>query len=483
MTIILCTASCTDENLVKSGTQTEMSDFSLQEAKEYFQIQAKENLILSRSLDNKENRVLSPGDFVPNWDAAVGASMNGLACYDIPIAPTYRFKAISVDERHGMASAGKVNVYQKLLIVKDVKNTRMSQYILTLIPSKSYDNRNGAQTCTNFINCADKGGFTGVAIYSCVYSQITARVSIYKNGIRTKGVFLLGATGKADLAEKYELARLLVSTITLQKGRSALTRGEDNYDPTYDGGWIDEVIITPEPDYDFSQENIDNEKWLEETRPTGNVDPEPEIEYPPTPEDSADPPSNTNDTYDIDPRLEKALKGIAPILKLKGIDISKYNIVLGKDQCPVNAQTTFNNTIEICPEFYKNGLNERASIIWHEIYHIEKGHNQTNSATTPCDDLRLYPTEKIQEGLNCYLEWRFQDLKDIPQYDEILKGESEFMCTEYKLRNDPEWYANEIETYAAEKNNDIEKSDYYDGFTDFMLWKFEQLYEYTKNDK
>ena len=226
-------------------------------------------------MDNKKNETVSPGDFVPNWDAAVGSVNNGLACYDIPITPTYHFKAIYVDERNGKPSAGKVNVYQKLVIVKDVKSNRMDQYILTLIPSQLYDSRNGVQTCNNFINCADKGGFTGVALYSCVYSQVTARISTYKNGVKTGGVFLLNASGKTNLSDKYEQARTLASTVYIQKKKMVLTRGEDDYDYTYDGGWFDDIIIEPEPDYSEWGEN-DNEDWLNSSSPdTTPIDPEP----------------------------------------------------------------------------------------------------------------------------------------------------------------------------------------------------------------
>ena len=273
--MVITVVNCKDEVLLESRLQTDMKDFSLEEAKNFFQTQARDNLMLSRSLDNKKNETVSPGDFVPNWDAAVGSVNNGLACYDIPITPTYHFKAIYVDERSGKPSAGKVNVYQKLVIVKDVKSNRMDQYILTLIPSQLYDSRNGSQTCNNFINCADKGGFTGVALYSCVYSQVTARISTYKNGVKTGGVFLLNASGKTNLSNKYEQARALASAVYIQKKKMVLTRGEDDYDYTYDGGWFDDIIIEPEPDYSEWGEN-DNEDWLNSSSPdTTPIDPEP----------------------------------------------------------------------------------------------------------------------------------------------------------------------------------------------------------------
>lgn len=479
--MVITVVNCKDEDLLESRLQTDMKDFSLEEAKNFFQTQARDNLMLSRSLDNKKNETVSPGDFVPNWDAAVGSVNNGLACYDIPITPTYHFKAIYVDERSGKPSAGKANVYQKLVIVKDVKSNRMDQYILTLIPSKLYDNRNGVQTCNNFINCADKGGFTGVALYSCVYSQVTARISTFKNGVKTGGVFLLNASGKTNLSNKYEQARALASAVYIQKKKMVLTRGEDDYDYTYDGGWFDDIIIEPEPDYSEWGEN-DNEDWLNSSSPdTTPIDPEPTEPESTSQEDDTVTEKPTTNTGDEDPQLSTALKDITPILKKVNIDISKYKIVQGTGQCPVNAQTLANNTIEICTEFYNHKDNERASIIWHEIYHINNGHNQANSTKSPCSEIILVPTGHILEGLNLYVEWRLDGVKDSKQYDSLLKGEKDFMCSEFSLRNDPQWYLNEVKTYNAERDNGIEKLPYYEGLINFMQWKYEQLYEYSKN--
>lgn len=288
---MFCIVNCTDEDSIKLDTQIEMKDFSLQEAKTFFEKQSEVSLITSRSLNNKS---ITPGDFIPKWEVAIGSSKNGIACYDIPITPTYQYKAIHVDEKNGFPSAGKVNIYQKLIIIKDLNSKRMGQYILTLIPSKTYDNKYSHDICNKFINCADKGEFTGIAIYSCVYSNLTARVSQYKNGIKTDGVFLLSTTSKTDFISKYEQARMLVSAITVQRKNVVLTRGEDDYDFTYDGGWLDDVIVTP-PDYSEWGEN-EMEDWINSSRPdTSPIDPEPEPENPATPDDESQDNSN-NDT-------------------------------------------------------------------------------------------------------------------------------------------------------------------------------------------
>lgn len=434
--------------------------------------------MLSRSLDNKKNETVSPGDFVPNWDAAVGSVNNGLACYDIPITPTYHFKAIYVDERSGKPSAGKVNVYQKLVIVKDVKSNRMDQYILTLIPSKLYDNRNGVQTCNNFINCADKGGFTGVALYSCVYSQVTARISTYKNGVKTGGVFLLNASGKTNLSDKYEQARALASTVYIQKKKMVLTRGEDDYDYTYDGGWFDDIIIEPEPDYSEWGEN-DNEDWLNSSSPdTTPIDPEPTEPESTSQEDDTVTEKPTTDTGDEDPQLSTALKEITPLLKAKGIDLSKYKIQKNKDICTTTARTLLDGTIEVCSNFFKYKTPERASILWHEIYHCEHGHNNTNNASSPCD-LILKPNKDISDALDCYLKWYCEQYANELLIN-LIKNEELHV---YSIKDNPQWYKNEIETYKAELNNGFAKEDYYQKEIEYQIWRNEELLKYIESKK
>lgn len=476
--MVITVVNCKDEDLLESRLQTDMKDFSLEEAKNFFQTQARDNLMLSRSLDNKKNETVSPGDFVPNWDAAVGSVNNGLACYDIPITPTYHFKAIYVDERNGKPSAGKVNVYQKLVIVKDVKSNRMDQYILTLIPSQLYDSRNGSQTCNNFINCADKGGFTGVALYSCVYSQVTARISTYKNGVKTGGVFLLNASGKTNLSDKYEQARALASTVYIQKKKMVLTRGEDDYDYTYDGGWFDDIIIEPEPDYSEWGEN-DNEDWLNSSSPdTTPIDPEPTEPESTSQEDDTVTEKPTTDTGDEDPQLSTALKEITPLLKAKGIDLSKYKIQKNKDICTTTARTLLDGTIEVCSNFFKYKTPERASILWHEIYHCEHGHNNTNNVSSPCD-LILKPNKDISDALDCYLKWYCEQYANELLIN-LIKNEELHV---YSIKDNPQWYKNEIETYKAELNNGFAKEDYYQKEIEYQIWRNEELLKYIESKK
>lgn len=489
ITITLCTINCTDEDLTESNTHTEIKGFSLQEAKEYFLSQAEKNLILSRSLKNKEIKTVSPGDFIPNWDIAIGASKNGLACYDIPITPTYRFKAIYVDERNGLPSAGKVNVYQKLVIVKDVKNKKMSQYILTLIPSKSYDNRNGIETCSKFINCADKGEFTGIAIYSCVYSLVTARISTFKNGIKRKGVFILNSSDKNDLAQKCEQARMLVSPIAIHRKSALLTRGENDYnydddfdyDATYDGGWIEgEVVITPEPDYNDIWE-AEIEKWLEETRPNGTVDPEPSEPDQPIEEDdyvSNDNQGDQNPEEKSIPLSASEKKEVNKLLdqleKLKNIDRSKYKIEK-QYFCRTTARASPEGVLLLCQLFFD--LKEltdidKISTIWHEMYHIKNEHYKVSQKiyefSTP---VHLNPPPHIEEIIKEKFNAEYAGTNITP---ETAKAAYDEYTTE-RNHLDPEWYMHEIETHKAERENFPNVSDFYEKTRTYLEWYYQEM--------
>ena len=83
----------------------------------------------------------------------------------------------------------------------------------------------------------EKGGFSGIAIYSRPYTGVTARVDTYNNGRKVKGVFLLESKDNEDFNSRIESAREQLCILSLQKKRKVLSRGEYNYGYDYDAGW------------------------------------------------------------------------------------------------------------------------------------------------------------------------------------------------------------------------------------------------------
>lgn len=57
-------AGCTDEFLPSPAVQTELKEFALEEAQEYFRSEAEKEGVRSRG--ESEVKALSPGDFVPD---------------------------------------------------------------------------------------------------------------------------------------------------------------------------------------------------------------------------------------------------------------------------------------------------------------------------------------------------------------------------------------------------------------------------------
>lgn len=471
MAIVFVVVNCTDEDLVKNG-QENMEEFSIQEAKDYFQVQMAENLILSRSLSSEDNKTVSPGDFIPDWDIAVGASMNELASYSIPITPTCRFKAIYVDIYNGIPSVGKVNVYQKLVIVKDTKSKKLSQYILTLIPSKTHDSKYGKKICDNFVNCAGKGGFTGVAIYSSVYSQVTVRINIYKNGTKMKGVFLLDNSVKDISSEKIELARSLVSMVAIQKMNTVSTRGEDaGWDIDY--GWLDEVVIIPDPDWDAG-----NDQWLEDTRPGEVVDPDPEPDQGQPEEDLVDNGQENNPDENILPltELEKQMvnRVLLELEKLKNVNVQNYQIQK-ITFCHVPAKT-MNGILLLCEMFFQSAQLQdidRMAIIWHEIHHIDKKHYSTSleSHQVIGDPIILNVPPEIEQIIRDRMAQEFEGTNMTPATIEAWYQQS-ITVTHF---NSPEYYENEIETHRNERENFPNVSKFYENERTYLEWYYEEM--------
>ena len=246
-------------------------DFSLEEAKSYFREMADKDLSSDTEIDR--NLPFFPGNIVPQWESAILSVKKDLACYDIPFNGTYFYQVINSEECAKAMIAEKVKVYQKLIIVKDIQNKKLSQYILSLIPNKAYELQNEKQVLHRFITCGDKGNFSGIAVYSKLYTWQTARVDTYKNGERVKEVFLLDAKNDLDFREKIEKAQKQFYMLSLQKKKRILSRGE--YD--IDGGWLDEVVVTPDnPWDDVGADGLTMEEWLDQAFPDGDVDPQPD---------------------------------------------------------------------------------------------------------------------------------------------------------------------------------------------------------------
>lgn len=120
--------------------------------------------------------------------------------------------------------------------------------------------------------------------------------------------------------------------------------------------------------------------------------------------------SNTDSEKEqLTEELNKTMPNIAPILSKCGINISSYTIRVNTETCLSTARILPNGTIEVCKEFFEyDSMNDRASILWHEIYHLEHGHLQEASFTGNSVTLGM-PTGGVLDDLNAYLDWYYKD--------------------------------------------------------------------------
>ena len=112
--------SCTDTlQISDKRIATQHEDFSLQEAKEFFNENTMQLAVTSRSMQDDGAIRLSAGEFTPDWDNSVASAKNDLMCYDVPIDCEHTYKAVWLSTETGTPTLEAVDVYQKLVLVKN----------------------------------------------------------------------------------------------------------------------------------------------------------------------------------------------------------------------------------------------------------------------------------------------------------------------------------------------------------------------------
>ena len=480
LSALLALSSCKYGDLLPLEPRDISDIFSLDEAREYFREQAMSHLPAGGGVTRPVP--LSPGDIVPSWSAADPSLKGDLACYDVPFSGFYVYQAIFPEDCHGAMVARKVRVYQKLVVVKDIGSNKLSQYILSLIPSGSYDARYKGSMPGCFVTCGDKSGFTGLAVYSCLYTPQIARVDRYEDGERARGVFLLDATNSDEYRERVGEIRRLLSSLTLVRRHAIATRGE--YD--IDGGWIDEVVVTPDtPPDDTGADGMTNDEWADNTWSDDIVDPQPGPD-PCCPEDYEDIPDYELGDPDIpvlygfapDER-DKLLEAVRKLRELKP-DVSFRGIRIEKGEERIGYGSINNNgVIYFYKGFFDAPEKDRPAILYHEYWHRTKEHYKVSLTQYPVSGIKNDPPEELKQRI-------LEDIKKSCPYanDEEIKI---YYYYEYikvdEIRN-AEFYKNEIEAYEVEKSLFIDDmiSESYRINRDIAMWNYRERLKILNNN-
>lgn len=212
--------SCVDDVIVHPDT-SEQSYLSVREAKSFFESNYTSSYSRNASTPNDSGR-LSPGNFTPLWEKSFVGSNNHVGSVEVPISPEYRYKAIRCDFKNGKPHAYIVDVSQKLIVMKGRHTEEMTQYLLTLIPDKDYYRSHKGNISNNFHHTGEKNGYSGLAVYTHVFTSKIMAVGKYHDGILVSNVFL--PSGKKTAESRISVAKALLDGIRIPKFKLSASR-------------------------------------------------------------------------------------------------------------------------------------------------------------------------------------------------------------------------------------------------------------------
>ena len=225
-------AGCSLEEFRQDVCSSDGLSFSIDDARAFFE--ADYSAFRTKAQGNALPSRFSPGDYTPMWEDAEYSVLGSCAAYDVSILPERSLVAIRSEFGMSGARAERLRVYQKLVVMKNTASGVMGSYILSLIPDVGSDDRRIPQRFLS--RGADKGGFSGIAVYTSASSGSLHSVQQFKDGVKVRGVNL--DSGEGSRLVRCRKAMSILSGIVILSKKSVTTKsGEDMWDDWYDDGW------------------------------------------------------------------------------------------------------------------------------------------------------------------------------------------------------------------------------------------------------
>lgn len=247
---LLFVLGCTPTELTDTITQPKDARMSIGEAKQAFENEY--SFVATKSAGTARFKgKLHSGDFTPVWEKARYSDNNAVSSYDVNIISDRKLSAIRAKFENGRSIAARVNVYQKLVVVKNSKKGKINSFLLYLIPEVGSDG--GESMVNQYLNSkADKGKFTGLAIYKSLYSEMIIKVSKFDDGKCVRSVFV--PAGDGSVRERVEKAASMLKGISFSNRRSVAVKsyGEEDWDDWDDWDYGSSDDYTDEGDGYFS---------------------------------------------------------------------------------------------------------------------------------------------------------------------------------------------------------------------------------------
>ena len=256
--LVCCTKTDMDIPLQPADSTEDAGRLTIVQSKLFFEnLTAKRNAV-TKAADDYSNR-LAIGDFTPNWDNAIASNDGIIGSVDVPIESQMKYVALRQYREDNTTFISRTPLYQKLIFVKNDTLNSIFPYLLSIIPDKDFDdNHQGEDIAGNFINLGDKGGFSGLAIYTTPYTGYLIRASRFDNGNYTDGAFVLDP--RHPFEENALKAESFLKDVKIMRIVCIATKGYE--DVVVDGGQLDEVVVTaerPKKDNDKEEEQESDE--------------------------------------------------------------------------------------------------------------------------------------------------------------------------------------------------------------------------------
>ena len=248
--LVCCTKKDTDITQPATDRAEDAGRLTVSQTKQFFEnLTAKRNA-LTKAADEYLNRLVV-GDFTPNWNNAVASNDGIIGSVDVPIESQMKYIALRQHHEGEITFTSRIPLYPKLVFVKNDTLNSIFPYLLSLIPDKDfYINHREEDIAGNFINLGNKGGFSGLAIYTTPHTGYLIRASRFENGCYVDGAFVLDPHHPFE--ENADKAESFLKGIKIMRICNAITKSGKESE------WLPEVVVTAE------RPKKDDEIWDEE---------------------------------------------------------------------------------------------------------------------------------------------------------------------------------------------------------------------------
>lgn len=210
---------------------------------------------LTKTTNSNRYGILNPGDFTPIWETALYSNNEKYAAYDVNIYSERRTSYIQAEFSTNKSKAYRLPVYQKLVIIKNLKTGKLYSYILSLIPNIESHNNKVLKDYKS-LKKSNKN-YYGLAIYTSTTTSAINRIQKFNKGGKVETVLMNG--NSSTLAMNFNKILHLFHNIELSSSKTITTKsGEDWW---FEDDYTDDSYYYDDQEYDNFIDWLMTEIW------------------------------------------------------------------------------------------------------------------------------------------------------------------------------------------------------------------------------